>query len=171
MAFTRKDEDRVLSAEERDLVAQTHHPEVAALPDDELANLRKLVRERRDRAIAIARHQRREMRGKVDAKGAARVTGDAGSRLKASVLAQAVKRLNNEAARRQRKAARVRLVANMRRALDMKRRAAEPSHPQSRTAHQGMKSKPSRKAEQIADPREIGRVSQFVKDAQARRDR
>ncbi len=170
MTLTRKQEERYLSQDERDLVARSHQPEIAALSDEDLAGLRKLLRERRDRATGIARRQRRELRGKAGAKGAAPARDDAGSKLKQSLLAQAMKRLNSEATRRRKKAARSELAANMRRALAMKQAAAKPSRPKSRTAGKGMKSSPSRKAEQIADPREAGRVSQFVKQGQARRD-
>jgi hypothetical protein len=100
MTMTRKDEERYLSAEERELVARTHQPGIAALSGDELAALRKLVRERRDRATDIARRQRREMRGKAQSKGAEPAAANTGSKLKASLLAQATKRLNSELARR-----------------------------------------------------------------------
>ncbi len=171
MTLARKVEERSLSAEERELVVQTHQPGIAALPDDELAKLRKLVRERRDRAMDISRHQRREMRGKAAPRGTVPAADNSGSRLKVSLLAQAMKRLNKEAARRSRLAARAELVDNMRRALAMKQAAGLPPRPVSRTARKGMTSKPSRRAEQITDPREVGRVSQFVKQGQARRDK
>ncbi len=100
MTLARKVEERSLSAEERELVVQTHQPGIAALPDDELAKLRKLVRDRRDRAVDISRHQRREMRGKAAPRGAVPAADSSGSRLKVSLLAQAMKRLNKEAARR-----------------------------------------------------------------------
>ncbi len=171
MSLTRKHEDRFLSAEERELVIRTHRPEIAALSDDELAKLRNLVRERRDRAGDISRRQRREMRGKAGARGASPATADAGSKLKVSLLAQAMRRLNSETARRQRQAARSRLIADMHRAPALRRSAAKPSRPASRTASKGMQSNPSPVAEQIADPREVGRVSKDVKRGQARRDR
>jgi hypothetical protein len=171
MTLTRKQEERFLSAEERELVERTHHPAIAGLPDDELANLRKLVRERRDRATGISRRQRREMRGKAAPKGAAPASGNEGSMMKVGLLAQAMKRLNRESSRRQKISARSELTVNMRKALAMKRAAAKPKRPASRTAGKGMADNPNQKAEQITDPREVGRVSQFVKVGQARRDR
>jgi hypothetical protein len=170
MTLNRKQEERFLSQDERDLVARSHQPEIAALSDADLASLRKLLRERRDRATDIARRQRRELRGKARPQGADPARDDTGSKLKQSLLAQAMKRLNSEATRRRKKAARGELAANMRRALAMKQAAARPSRPKSRTAGKGMKSRPSGKSEQIADPREAGRVSQAGKQAQARRD-
>lgn len=170
MTITRKDEERFLNTEERELVAQTHHPEIDGLSDTDLASLRKLLRERRDRSTDIARRQRREMRGKASPHGAVAAKANDGSKRKTSVLAQAMRRLNSETARRERKGARAQLVSNMRNALAMKQAASEAKRPASRTAGKGMRSVPNRKAEQIADPREAGRVSQFVKKAQAKRD-
>jgi len=171
VTLTRKVEERSLSAEERELVAQTHHPGIASLPDEELDKLCKLVRERRDRAVDISRRQRREIRGKAAPRGTVPAVEDSGSRLKVSLLAQAMKRLNKETVRRSRLAARAELVDSMRRALGMKQAAGRPLRPVSRTARKGMTSKPSERIEQIIDPREVGRVSQFVKQGQARRDK
>jgi hypothetical protein len=172
MTIRRKDEARFLSKDEGDLVERTHQPELASLSDEDLTQLRNLLRERRDRAGDIARRQRREMRGKAARpQGTAPATDDAGSKQKVALLAQAMKRVNSETARRNKKAKRSELVSNMQRALAMKQAAGRPSRPSSRTARKGMKANPNQKAEQIADPREVGRVSQFVKQGQAKRDR
>jgi len=172
MAHTRKDEARALDADEHGLVEKTHHPEVQELADAELAELLKLVRERRDRAQRLARQKRREIRGKAAPRGASPAAADAGSKLKLEVLAMAVRRLNSERDRRQRKAARQSLQANAEKALAMRRAAAaKRHHPIGRTARHGMASHPSSKREQITDPREVGRVSQAIKNAQAKRDR
>jgi uncharacterized protein YfaS (alpha-2-macroglobulin family) len=111
MALTRKEEARALDAEERGLVEKSHHPVVQDLSDAELGELLKLIRDRRDRAQRLARQQRREMRGKAAPRGATPATADTGSRLKLQVLAMAVRRLNSERDRRQRKAARADVVA------------------------------------------------------------
>jgi hypothetical protein len=42
-----KQERRLLDADELPLVEKTHHPALGLLPDRDLAELRKLVRERR----------------------------------------------------------------------------------------------------------------------------
>jgi hypothetical protein len=42
--------------------------------------------------------------------------------------------------------------------------------PSGRTAGKGMRAKPITRSEQLRDPREVGRVSQLVKRAQAKRD-
>ncbi|NEU35554.1 hypothetical protein GN156_33400, partial [bacterium LRH843] len=43
-------------------------------------------------------------------------------------------------------------------------------HPTDDSADKGMRKIENPEVEKITDPREIGRVSQFVKNAQARRD-
>lgn len=170
MAWTRKDEERYLDKDERELVDRTHQPALGAVDDKELPDLKKLLRERRDRARDIAARQRREMRGKGGRpQGQEAARDDAGSRMKLAVLAKALKRLNNEATRREGKASRKAMVEGMRDSLERKQ-ASKSRRPTSRSAGKGMKAKPNTKGENIADPREAGRVSQFVKQGQARRD-
>ena len=108
MAITRKIEDRALDAEERDLVAKSHHPALQDLSDEDLSQLVKLVRERRDKAKTQANQRRREMRGKAAPKGATPSRSDDGSKTKLAVLAMAVRRLNSELERRRRMRARIR---------------------------------------------------------------
>jgi hypothetical protein len=171
MAHTRKDEARALDAEEHALVEKSHHPEVKDLSQVELTDLLKLIRERRDRAQRLARQKRRELRGKAAPRGATAATGEAGSKRKLEVLAMAVRRLNAERDRRRRQSGREDLQANAEKALAMRKAAAEKRHhPIGRTANRGMASNPSSRREQITDPREVGRVSQSIKRAQAKRD-
>jgi hypothetical protein len=117
MARSIKQERRLLGADELALVEKTHHPALGLLPDRDLAELRKLVRERRDRAQDIAARQRREVRGKAAPKGTRAATDDRGTGKKRDVLAAAVQRLNKEAARREAKAARQDLMESAKRAL------------------------------------------------------
>ena len=63
MANTRKEEARALDAEERDLVEKSHHPVLQELSDQDLSQLVKLLRERREKAKTQANRRRREMRG------------------------------------------------------------------------------------------------------------
>ena len=106
MAITQKEEARALDAEERDLVQKSHHPALQELSDQDLADLVKLVRERRDKAKTQANQRRREMRGKAAPRGATPSTSDEGSKTKLAVLAMAVRRLNSERERRRRMMAR-----------------------------------------------------------------
>jgi hypothetical protein len=171
MSGTIADEKRVLSASEQELVARTHQPQLTGLDADELAQTRKLVRELRDRAQAIASRQRREMRRKADPRGARPAADDSGSRQKVSVLAAALKRLANETRRRAEAARKDSLADSLRQALERKRAAAARQHPGSgRTAGKGMRKVANQRAPQIGSAKEAGRVSQFVRNAQAKRD-
>jgi hypothetical protein len=86
-------EDRLLSAEEREMVAQTRPPEVGQLSRVELQELGKRLREARDRSRRIASQQQREMRGKADPRGAAPARDNTGSLSKTTVLVGALKRV------------------------------------------------------------------------------
>jgi hypothetical protein len=173
MAITRKLEERALDAEERDLVAKSHHPALQDLSDQELTQLVKLVRERRDRAKTIANQRRREMRDKAAPKGAAPSKSDDGSKTKLAVLAMAVRRLNSETERRRRMRAATEHVESARRALAMKEASASNAGGaafNSRQAHDGMRNIVSRKRQNLIEPMERGRLRKAAAVAQARRD-
>lgn len=173
MAMTQKEEARALDAEERELVAKSHHPALQDLSDQELAQLVKLVRERRDKAKTQANQRRREMRGKGAPKGAAPSKSDEGSKAKLAVLAMAVRRLNSEVERRRRLRAATEHVASARRALAMKQASAENGGAaafNSRQAHHGMRNTVSRKRQKLINPMERGRLRKAQAVAQAKRD-
>ncbi|WP_395665118.1 hypothetical protein [Methylocella sp.] len=166
-----KSERPALDAEELALVEPTRHPALGAIDDAELARLRKLVRDRRDRARDIAARQRREMRGKTAPKGARAAADDTGSRRKRDALAAALKRLNAEAARREGKAARDAMKDAAGRALELRRKrdAEAARRPMSRTAREGMT--PIESAKTLSRNRaKLGAVSQHGKNMQAKRD-
>jgi hypothetical protein len=171
MARSVKQERRLLGADELTLVEKTHHPALGLLPDRDLAELRKLVRERRDRAQDLAARQRRELRGKAAPKGARAATDDSGTREKRDVLAAAIQRLNKEVTRRQAKAARQALIDGAKRALELRRaneaKSARP--PSGRTANDGIKPK-SPPAYSLRNPAKLGAISQRNKNTQAKRD-
>ncbi len=171
MAITRKQEARALTADERELVEKSHHPALQDLSDEELSGLLKLVRDRRDRAKAQADQRRREMRGKAAPRGATASRADEGSKLKLAVLAMAVRRLNGEAERRRRMAARTSLVERARAALAMKH-ASDEKEPgfNTRRAHEGMRNAASRRRENLVRPMELGRQRKAAAVAQAKRD-
>ncbi|MDX8532136.1 hypothetical protein RFM41_17565 [Mesorhizobium sp. VK25A] len=170
MAISRREEARALSADEQDLVAKSHHPAVQELADAELANLVKLLRERRDRAQTEAHRRRREMRGKGAPKGAVASKADGGSRLKLEVLAMAMRRLNGEAERRRQLAARLSLAENARKALASKQAATNGPDFNARTAHEGMRAVANLKAQNLIRPMERGRQRKAAAVAQAKRD-
>ena len=160
-------DDRLLSLAEREMVAKTKLPELARQSSEDLQALAKRLRRARDRALRIARQQNREIRGRVQPRGAAPARDNAGSERKAHVLILALKRV----ARALKKLTAPTQAELTRRAAAMKRAAATTQHPgPGRTANRGMQSKPSARPTVRVDPREIGRVSQAVKVAQRKRD-
>jgi hypothetical protein len=171
MARSLKHERQLLSADELTLVEKSHHPALGLLPDPDLAELRKLVRERRDRAQTIAARQRRELRGKAAPKGARAATDDSGTREKRALLAAAVQRLNKEVARREAKAAKQDLIDSAQRALELRRAAdATTTRPSpGRTAKEGLNPKTA-PAYTLRNPAKLGAISQHNKKTQAKRD-
>lgn len=164
-------ERRLLAQAELEAVEQTHYPQICALDRDALIEIARRVRAFRARARDIARRQRREMRGKADPRGARPAADDTGSALKAQVLAAALRRVNREIRRHEKAQPRASQGEIARRALELKRRNRVRHHPGAgRTAREGMRAIPNRGPTVETDPREIGRVSQFVKAGQARRD-
>jgi hypothetical protein len=165
------DEKRMLTATEFDAVSKTHYPAISDLSRDELAQLLRLLRDYRDKARDTSRQQRREMRGKAEARGARPARDNTGTKIKASIFASALKRLNRELRRLEQAERRTDQVEIARRALEMKRAARVRHHPSAgRTASEGMRPSTNPKRTVDADPREVGRVSQTVKAGQARRD-
>lgn len=147
MSLSRRNEARLLDTNEAELVSRSHRPGLEAVDDDGLAELVRLLRERRDRARDISRRQRRELRRKASPSGARPASDNAGTREKAAVLAAAVKRVNKEGERRRSANARNSTVSGARRALVMKKAAGDRggNRPASRTANEGMKSVPNRR--------------------------
>lgn len=167
MATSRKSERHTLTSDEFDLVQQTHYPALSELETDEFTKVIKLVRERRDRVRTQANDRRRDLRRQ----GHGRTTtaeGERGLTRRASILGEAVTRLNNEHARRN---AKKRLQQSARQALDLKRSSATGKNPASgTTASRGMKRKENAKTADIGSPMHKGRVSQAGKVAQAKKD-
>lgn len=172
MPNSRRTTLRVLDNAEVELVEASRHPSINELSDSELQQLRKNLRERRDRARDIANRTRREMRGKSVRDDGKAASTDTGIRERLSILANAVQRVNQEHARRQRFEGRGELKRNAEKALEMRRAAADRTRrPTSRRADKGMRAIPNEKAEDLVNRMEVGRVSQFVRDSQAKRDR
>jgi hypothetical protein len=119
-------ERQLLNADEFALVEKTHHPILGGLAEKELADLVKLLRERRDRAQQIAARQHREARGKADPKGRRAATENAGTREKKDLLADALHRLDEEINLRKARATLQSLIDNAARALAL-RRSSEPA--------------------------------------------
>ncbi|WP_029007868.1 hypothetical protein [Azospirillum halopraeferens] len=166
-------EKRMLTANEFEAVRKTHYPDICAMGRDDLVETAKLLREYRNKARDVSRRQRREMRGKADPRGARPAADNTGTSMKKQIFASALKRLNSEIRRADEASARAAATQSdlARRALELKRANRVRHHPSAgRTAGRGMSPNTSDAPTVTADPREVGRVSQFVKDGQARRD-
>lgn len=127
MAITKKQEERALSADEKELVGMSAVRASRSLTDSELTRLVKRLRTKRDRAKTVAERQRREMRGKVRARGATPAKDDDGSQLKLTILSAALARLDTETERRNKVKAKEALVASAKKALAQKREAKAPA--------------------------------------------
>jgi hypothetical protein len=164
-------EERMLTAAEFEMVKQTHYPAIAELSRDELADAARRLRDYRDKARDVGHRQRREMRGKADARGARPARDNTGTTMKKQIFASALKRVNRELGRTAKNEQRASQSELARRALELKRANRVRHHPSAgRTAGRGMQAITNPGPTVEADPREIGRVSQFVKVGQARRD-
>lgn len=160
-------DDRLLSVAEREIVQLTRPPAISERSRPELHALARRLRQARDRAQRIGWQQTREIRGKSDPRGASPARDNMGTVAKAQVLADALARV----------AAALRRLDTptqaevMRKALALKAGRTASRHPSGGpTASGGMQPKISPRPTVKADPREVGRVSQAVKVAQAKRD-
>ncbi len=166
MSANSSPEDRLLSIVEREMVEQTMPGRITQLSKEELRSLGKRLREARDRARRIGHQQKREMRGKAKSRAASPARDNTGTEEKARVLVDALTRVT--AALRKLNAP----TPTARKAAAVARAVPAPQHPgPGRTPSKGMQPKSSRRPTAKTDPREIGRTSQAVKVAQARRDR
>lgn len=171
MAVSRKNEQRFLDSDERQLVGATRASQLSGLSDQGLIDTLRLLRERRSRARAIANQQRREMRGKATPTSSAAATRNDGTELKNEILTGAIKRINNERNRRAVASAQSSQTSIARKAFRLKKaadgRSAIPSY---KTANAGMRDIPNTKYEDLSRRMEIGRVVKAVATAQAKRD-
>ena len=164
-------EKRMLTATEFEIVEQTHYPAIFDLSKDTLSDTVKLLRDYRNKARDRARQQRREMRGKSEPRGSVAARDNTGTERKGEIFASALKRVNRELSRIRKAESRKVQGEYARRALDLKRRNRVRHHPSSgTTANRSMTVIENPNPTVTMDPREIGRVSQAIKVAQARRD-
>ena len=173
MNATKPDESRALSASELELVNATQPPGLEQLALPELKSIIRRLRQAHSRAKDIGARQRREIRGKIEPRGARPVQDDTGSMAKVQALFAALQRADGELARREKAADPTPTQADYaRRALELKMRAKTPDRPESgRKAAGGMPKKKRDKPVKIGTTKkEVGRVSQAGKVAQARKD-
>jgi hypothetical protein len=96
-----KEEARLLTAAENELVAVTRPPEIESQSVDGLKSVARRLREAHDRAKAIGTRQAREMRGKAEPRGATPATDNLGTVAKAQALRDALDRVEAELSRRE----------------------------------------------------------------------
>ena len=172
MSVSRDTEKRMLTEAEFEAIEKTHYPALSALSKEELAETVRRIRTYRNKARDIAHQQRREMRGKGEARGARPAQDNTGTSIKSQIFANALKRANRALERLEAAENKPNQGVLARRALAMKRANMVRHQPDpGRTAHGSGQPIPSDRATVEADPREIGRVSDFVKRSQAQRDR
>jgi hypothetical protein len=95
-----KEEARLLTAAENELVAATRPPAIEGQSIDELKSVARRLREAHDRAKDIGSRQAREMRGKAEPRGATPAQDNSGTVGKAQALRDALDRVEAELSRR-----------------------------------------------------------------------
>ncbi|WP_407525428.1 hypothetical protein [Methylobacterium oryzisoli] len=164
-------ERRLLSEDELRQVTLSHYPALHDLDAEGTLALARWLRAQRDRIRDIVAARRRARRGKATTRGVeAAQSSERGLAAKKQVFARALKRVNARLDRfriaRRREAVR----ANLHGALERTSRARRHHPASGRTARHGMQPADSERRSTVLEPSEIGRVSQAVKTAQARRD-
>ncbi|MEO3475060.1 hypothetical protein AAFN86_24585 [Roseomonas sp. CAU 1739] len=161
--------ERRLLGDDFATVAPSHYPALSELPAEEVLALARTLREQRNRLRGMVHGNRRARRGKGEARATA--GNDTALARRKQVYAAALKRVNHRLDALHGQARRAWHAAALREVLARKRAAVAPHPGAGDAAGQGMHAKPSRKRTVRTDPREIGRVAQFVRNAQAKRDR
>ncbi len=161
--------ERRLLGDDFKTIEPSHYPALGDLPAEDVLALARTLREQRNRLRGMVHTNRRARRGKGEVRATSGNDEALGRRKQ--VYAAALKRVNHRLDALHGQARRAWHAAALRDVLERKRAMAAPHPTGGDTAHAGMHAKPSRKRTVRTDPREIGRVSQFVKNAQAKRDR
>jgi hypothetical protein len=173
MSTKAESESRLLSAAELEIVNITRDPEIGQLSSEQLKDVGRRLRQAHDRAKDISARQQREMRGKADPRGAKPAQDNTGTIAKAQVLFEAIQRLDAELSRREEVNTATPSQAELsRHALELKLGSKVDQHPDpGHSASQGMKTKERQAPPKIGTTKkEIGRVSQAGKVAQAHKD-
>ena len=137
MAQSRKADERYLDKDERELCERARQPALREMKKDDLTDLAKRLRERRNRARDIARDQRRSA-----SRGGKPTEGETGSDRKKALLSAGMKRVNRELDRRRAGDLGKADTANLKRALKRKK-ANQWSGPAYRNADEGLNPTPN----------------------------
>jgi hypothetical protein len=164
-------ERKLLADDEYDPIVRSHYPALEQIPQAELVDLARWLRSQRSKAKDILRHRRRVRRGKANPRNtAAETASERGIMAKKQVFARALKRVNARLGRLYDQERHAQIRAALDAALARKRDAPVDRPSGGRTAGAGMRPIPSRKGIRVVEPSAVGRVSQSVRDSQARRD-
>ena len=173
MSANAKSENRLLDASELEIVGATWSPAIEQLSLEQLKTLVRRLRRAHGRAKDISARHQREMSGKADPRGVKRVQDNTGSVAKVQVLLEAIQRVDGELCRREQISTGTPSQADLsRHALELRLSGQTKQHPSSeRAASEGMRPKERPAPVKVGTTRkEIGRVSQAGKVAQARKD-
>lgn len=99
MTSKKHQDQRLLSKDERDLIAGTRYPAMKELSDGALADLAMYLRKARDQVGLWGRFQRRELRGQMPVSGVT-ASRRGGSSARYTLLAAAVTRVNRQLEKR-----------------------------------------------------------------------
>lgn len=166
MAMSTKMEHRLVTHDEFEIVAETHHPGIHDLSTEALTAARQRLRDLRAKERTLSRDMQRAIRGKGEQRGRSFPgNADKPARRK-QVFAHALRRVNAELARR-----RVLTVQQALRGVLALKKAARRHHPPAgRSGSGGMTPIESARARTNVRPSKVGSVSQENKVAQAIRD-
>lgn len=175
MAITEKDEKRALSKGEYDIVKQTRAPVVDRFNQPQLRDLAAQLRRYRDKAKDLSHGQRREMRGKTAPRAASAATGNTSQTYKQQILNNALRRVNRRLDAKEAEKKRKHDLKAAQKALEGRRqmldeRAANRLLAEDMTPESGPSEITNPNEAVFINPMERGRVSQFVKNAQGKRD-
>jgi hypothetical protein len=165
-------ERRLLAEDEYEPVARSHYPALRSLAREDLTQLARWLRSRRNRACDIIRERRRSYQGRVPPPGGAPEvpSEQRGMSAKKQVFARALRRVNAQIGRLLAAEAREQNLGRLRAALERRRAAPVHHRASDRTARQGMRPHENLTDMVQVEPGQIGPVSQAGRDAQARRD-
>lgn len=164
-------ERRLLSEDELEQIKRSHYPDLGSLEHGDAVALVRWLRERRDRFRDIVRTRRRARRGKAVSSGiGAADASERGLSAKKQVFARAIRRVNARLERFRAERRREQARTNLGEAV--RRRQGRPRHHPATEARSrgGMRPITNERGTTDIEPGQIGRVSQSVKAAQAKRD-
>lgn len=170
MSVSRTNERNILTKDQFNLVNSTHHPAIYEADAAALRDLRRQLRDQREKVKTQVRQRERETRGKSEPRGKS-FPGNTEQPLKQKqIIASALKRVNKELERLRILEARSSHVEAAHRALALHRSSKFLRPKNEPTANEGMRPEPSIRRRKIIPGSQIGSVSQATKVSQAVRD-